>query len=145
MIAHEGEIRPVMTRVKINFTSKIVQEKESETFKKSGIGDIQKQGEITRISYLEDDVVPVKILIKQDDVIIKRGNDRDNYSQLHFVLGKEKECRYVAQGYQMDLKSTTNLLKFFSKKDGSRELRIEYDLFSGLYLVGNYTVTLIFT
>jgi uncharacterized beta-barrel protein YwiB (DUF1934 family) len=141
----QRELRLAMTKVKINFTSTIVQEKERETFEKIGVGDLQKNGEVTRISYLEDNTVPVKVLIKQHDVIIKRGNDQDNYSLLHFVLGEEKACRYVAQGYQMDLKSITNLLKFFSKNDGSQELRIEYDLFSGLYLIGNYTVTLIFT
>lgn len=134
-----------MTRVKVNFTSTIVQEKESETFTKTSVGELIKIGEVTRVSYLEDGQVPVKILIKPNDVIIKRRQDSANYSQLHFVLNEQRNCRYVAQGYQMDLKSMTNLIKFFPKIDGSQELRIEYNLFSGLYLIGNYTVALIFT
>ena len=134
-----------MTKVKIDFTSKIIQGKDSETFKKKADGELIESGGNTRVSYLEDDKIPVKILIKEDNVIIRRGTDRNNYSQLHFVVGERKDCRYVAQGYQMDLQSTTEFIKFFPKNDGSRELQIEYNLYSGLYLVGNYAVTLIFT
>ena len=134
-----------MTKVKIDFTSKIIQGKDSETFKKTADGELVESAGNTRVSYLEDGKVPVKILIREGNVIIRRGTDRNNYSQLHFVVGERKDCRYVAQGYQMDLQSTTEFIKFFPKNDGSSELQIEYNLYSGLYLVGNYTVTLIFT
>lgn len=134
-----------MTKVKIAFTSTIKQEKESEIFCKSGTGELIEHNGITRVSYLEDGKVPVKLLIKENDVIIRRGDSTSDYSQLHFSVGQKRECRYVAQGYQMDLTSRTKIIKFFSKIDGSRELHIEYDLFSDLYLVGNYAVTLIFT
>ena len=134
-----------MTKVKIDFTSKIIQGKDSETFKKTADGELVESAGNTRVSYLEDGKVPVKILIREGNVIIRRGTDRNNYSQLHFVVGERKDCRYVAQGYQMDLQSTTEFIKFFPKNNGSRELQIEYNLYSGLYLIGNYTVTLIFT
>ena len=134
-----------MTKVKIDFTSKIIQGKDSETFKKTADGELVESAGNTRVSYLEDGKVPVKILIREGNVIIRRGTDRNNYSQLHFVVGERKDCRYVAQGYQMDLQSTTEFIKFFPKNNGSSELQIEYNLYSGLYLVGNYTVTLIFT
>lgn len=94
---------------------------------------------------MEDNQIPVKILIRENNVIIRRGTDKNNYSQLHFIVGERMNCRYIAQGYQMDLQSTTKFIKFFPKNDGSRELQIEYDLYSGLYLIGNYTITLIFT
>ncbi|MCB4716787.1 DUF1934 domain-containing protein, partial [Limosilactobacillus fermentum] len=45
----------------------------------------------------------------------------------------------------MDMVSVTNLLEYVTQEDGSRKLRVEYDLFKGLYLIGNYTVMLIFT
>ncbi|WP_223896355.1 DUF1934 domain-containing protein [Lactobacillus huangpiensis] len=134
-----------MTKVKIDFTSKIIQGKDSETFKKTADGELVESAGNTRVSYLEDGKVPVKILIREGNVIIRRGTDRNNYSQLHFVVGERKDCRYVAQGYQMDLQSTTEFIKFFPKNNGSSELQIEYNLYSGLYLIGNYTVTLIFT
>ena len=134
-----------MTKVKIDFTSKIIQGKDSETFKKTADGKLVESAGNTRVSYLEDGKIPVKILIKEGNVIIRRGTDRNNYSQLHFVVGERKDCRYVAQGYQMDLQSTTEFIKFFPKNNGSSELQIEYNLYSGLYLIGNYTVTLIFT
>ena len=135
----------IMTKVKIDFTSKIIQGKDSETFKKKADGELIESAGNTRVFYLEDGKIPVKILIKEDNVIIRRGTDRNNYSQLHFVVGERKDCRYLAQGYQMDLQSTTEFIKFFPKNDGSRELQIEYNLYSGLYLIGNYAVTLIFT
>lgn len=134
-----------MTKVKINFTSTIKQENERETFKKTADGELVQNGKITRVSYLEDQEIPVRILINENSVIIRRGTDSQNYSQLHFKVGEQKDCRYVAQGYQMDLKSTTKLIKFFTKNNGSKELQIEYDLFSGLYLIGNYAITLIFS
>ena len=135
----------IMTKVKIDFTSKIIQGKDSETFKKKADGELIESAGNTRVFYLEDGKIPVKILIKEDNVIIRRGSDQNNYSQLHFIVGERKDCRYVAQGYQMDLQSTTEFIKFFPKNDGSRELQIEYNLYSGLYLIGNYAVTLIFT
>ncbi|WEV70627.1 DUF1934 domain-containing protein [Lactobacillus sp. ESL0785] len=134
-----------MAKVTVKFTSTIRQENEQESFAKQAVGELKQAGAITRVSYLEDDQIPVKILIKDNDVIIRRQTDEQNYSQLHFRLGEQQACRYVAAGYQMDLTSTTNFLKFSTKNNGSQELRIEYDLFSGLYLIGNYTVTLIFT
>ena len=135
----------IMTKVKIDFTSKIIQGKDSETFKKKADGELIESAGNTRVFYLEDGKIPVKILIKEGNVIIRRGTDRNNYSQLHFVVGERKDCRYVAQGYQMDLQSMTEFIKFFPKNNGSSELQIEYNLYSGLYLVGNYAVTLIFT
>ena len=134
-----------MTKVKIDFTSRIIQGKESETFKKQAQGNLTDSEGAVRVSYLEDNQIPVKILIRENNVIIRRGTDKNNYSQLHFIVGERMNCRYIAQGYQMDLQSTTKFIKFFHKNDGSRELQIEYNLYSGLYLIGNYTITLIFT
>ncbi|BDR60980.1 DUF1934 domain-containing protein [Lactobacillus xylocopicola] len=134
-----------MTKIKVDFISQITQENESATFQKTGIGELNQAAGVTRVAYLEEGRVPVKVLIRQDDVIIRRGSDNTDYSQLHFKRGEQKACRYVAQGYQMDLKSQTKVIEFFTKNDGTQQLQIEYDLFSGLYLVGNYVVTLIFT
>lgn len=94
---------------------------------------------------MEDGVIPVKMLLKENELLIKRGVDENNYSFMRFVPGEKEACRYVVEGRQMDLTSAANLLEFETQEDGSQKLRIEYDLFSGLYLIGNYTVTLIFT
>ncbi|QGV05087.1 DUF1934 domain-containing protein [Lactobacillus acetotolerans] len=134
-----------MSKVKVNLTSTITQKKETETFKKSADGELKTIGDITRLSYLEDGVIPVKMLLKENELLIKRGVDENNYSFMRFVPGEKEACRYVVEGRQMDLTSAANLLEFETQEDGSQKLRIEYDLFSGLYLIGNYTVTLIFT
>lgn len=134
-----------MSKVKVDLTSTITQKKETETFKKSADGELKTIGDITRLSYLEDGVIPVKMLLKENELLIKRGVDENNYSFMRFVPGEKEACRYVVEGRQMDLTSAANLLEFETQEDGSQKLRIEYDLFSGLYLIGNYTVTLIFT
>lgn len=134
-----------MSKVKVNLTSTITQKKGTETFKKSTDGELKTIGDITRLSYLEDGVIPVKMLLKENELLIKRGVDENNYSFMRFVPGEKEACRYVVEGRQMDLTSAANLLEFETQEDGSQKLRIEYDLFSGLYLIGNYTVTLIFT
>lgn len=134
-----------MTKIHIDLTSTITQEKDSETFHKEADGNFQKNGEIIRVSYLEDGTIPVKMLLKDNELIIKRGVDRQNYSFMRFVIGEKEACRYLVSGRQMDLTSVTNLLEFNEENDGSQKLHVEYDLFSGLYLIGNYTVTLIFT
>ncbi|MGQ5709721.1 DUF1934 domain-containing protein [Lactobacillus sp. PSON] len=134
-----------MTKVQITLTSTIVQEEDQESFDKEMPGEITEEDGVIRISYLEDGEIPVKMLLKDNELIIKRGVDKQNYSFMRFVPGEKEKCRYLVQGRQMDLISVTNLLDFSTEIDGKRKLHVEYDLFSGLYLIGNYTVTLIFT
>lgn len=129
-----------MRQVKVALTSRITQEGQSETFHRQGAGQMQSQGESTRISYLEQGLVPVQILLKPGKMLIRRGSKQD-YSLLRLDIEKKAACRYVVQGRQMDLSSVTRKLSFAD----NRKVHVEYDLFSGLYLVGNYTVTLIFT
>lgn len=137
-------IYPV-ANAQIKFTSTIVQDAEEETFEKEMPGEIQVDDNNIRISYLEDEEIPVKMLFKDKKLIMRRGVDKYNYSLMRFTPGEKQACRYLVEGRQMDLTSVTNILSFSTEKDGKRKLHIEYDLFSGLYLIGNYTVTLIFT
>ena len=134
-----------MATTQIRFTSTITQDTEEETFEKEMPGEIKEDAGITRISYLEDGEIPVKMLFKDKELIMRRGVDKYNYSLMRFVPGEKEDCRYLVEGRQMDLSSVTNVLSFSTEKDGKRKLHVEYDLFSGLYLIGNYTVTLIFT
>lgn len=133
-----------MTKINIDITSIITQEDEMETFNKQAIGEKIQDDDIIRISYLEDGKIPVKILLKDNELIIKRGVGKNNYSFMRFTVGQKQKCRYVVSGRQVDLLSATKLLNFV-EEDAKQKVRIEYDLFSGLYLIGNYTVTLIFT
>ena len=134
-----------MANTQITLTSTIIQEDEQESFDKEMPGEIIEENGIIRISYLEDEEIPVKMLLKNNELLIRRGVDKLNYSFMRLVPGEKEDCRYLVQGRQMDLISVTNLLNFSTENDGKRKLHVEYDLFSGLYLIGNYTVTLIFT
>lgn len=134
-----------VTETKIYLNSSITQDKDTETFTKEATGQINEENGAIRIAYAEDETIPVKVLIKEDKVIIRRGVDSNNFSLMKFTPGEKEECRYVVEGRRMDMISVTNLLECQEQDDGSRKLRLEYDLFNGLYLIGNYAVTLIFT
>jgi uncharacterized beta-barrel protein YwiB (DUF1934 family) len=133
-----------VTDITINLTSKITQDNDTETFTRTAPGNMTEDGDIIRISYAEEGAIPVKVLLKDDKLLIRRGVDHNNYSFMKFVPGEKESCRYVVEGRQMDMVSVTNLLEY-TEDEGSHKLRVEYDLFNGLYLIGNYAVTLIFT
>lgn len=130
--------------ITVNLTSKITQDNETETFTKTAQGQLEEKNNVIRLSYMEDDTIPVKMLLKEDELIIKRGVDANNYSLMKFIPGEKVNCRYVVEGRQMDMVSVTNLLEY-EDQGSSHQLRLEYDLFNGLYLISNYAVTLIFT
>lgn len=132
-----------MTKINIDLTSTIKQENDEETFHQQIPGELEKENETIRISYEEEENISVKMLLKDNELIIRRGTDANNHSLMRFKPGEKMSCRYLVEGRQMDLISVTNLLEF-EENDGYQQLHVEYDLFSGLYLVGNYAVTLIF-
>ncbi len=133
-----------LTAITIDLTSRITQDDETETFSRHAQGQLTEDGDVTRISYAEEGDIPVKMLLKENELLIRRGVDSNNYSMMKFVPGEKESCRYVVEGRQIDMVSVTNLLEY-TEDEGSHKLRVEYDLFNGLYLIGNYAVTLIFT
>lgn len=132
-----------MEKVEIHLISKITQEDETATFEKTMPGEFSEKDGIMRLSYLEDGQIPIKIMIKNNEMIMRRGVDSLNHSLMRFTPGEKEDCHYLVEGRQMDLTSVTNLLKVIKNGD-EHKVSVEYDLFSGLYLIGNYAVTLIF-
>ena len=132
-----------MKTEEIHLTSKITQEDETATFEKTMPGEFSEKDGIMRLSYLEDGQIPIKIMIKNNEMIMRRGVDSRNHSLMRFTHGEKEDCHYLVEGRQMDLTSVTNLLKV-TKNGNEHKVSVEYDLFSGLYLIGNYAVTLIF-
>lgn len=132
-----------MKKVEIHLTSKITQEDETATFEKTMPGEFSEKDGIMRLSYLEDGQIPIKIMIKNNEMIMRRGVDSRNHSLMRFTPGEKEDCHYLVEGRQMDLTSVTNLLKV-TKNGNEHKVSVEYDLFSGIYLIGNYAVTLIF-
>ena len=132
-----------MKKVEIHLTSKITQEDETATFEKTMPGEFSEKDGIMRLSYLEDGQITIKIMIKNNEMIMRRGVDSRNHSLMRFTPGEKEDCHYLVEGRQMDLTSVTNLLKV-TKNGNEHKVSVEYDLFSGLYLIGNYAVTLIF-
>ncbi|EEU20580.2 MULTISPECIES: DUF1934 domain-containing protein [Lactobacillus] len=135
-----------MKEVDLKFKSTITQEQDSESFQKIAKAQVEELKDGWRLKYLEDNQIPVKILLKKQKqtLIINRGVVPSNYSLIKLELGEKRGCKYVVNNRQMDLISETKFLKV-TKYGGRTKVQVEYDLFSGLYLIGNYAVTLIFS
>lgn len=137
----EGE--NMSKKVEIKITSKIHQEDESAVFERDGLGSIEKVGEDWRIKYSEKNKegdVEVKLLIKPNELVMQRGDAKGDHTLMKFEPGEKRKCKIVASGKQMNLESLTNKLNFSEISPGKMQLKVEYDLFSGLYLVGNYAI-----
>lgn len=135
-----------MKEVDLKFKSTITQEQDSESFQKIAKAQVEELKDGWRLKYLEDNQIPVKILLKKQKqtLIINRGVVPSNYSLIKLELGEKRGCKFVVNNRQMDLISETKFLKV-TKYGGRTKVQVEYDLFSGLYLIGNYAVTLIFS
>lgn len=139
-------LRSILKEVDLKFKSTITQEQDSESFQKIAKAQVEELKDGWRLKYLEDNQIPVKILLKKQKqtLIINRGVVPSNYSLIKLELGEKRGCKYVVNNRQMDLISETKFLKV-TKYGGRTKVQVEYDLFSGLYLIGNYAVTLIFS
>lgn len=131
-----------MSKIKIDLTSKITQSEQTETIRQQAEGELREDGAVKRIFY-EAEKVPVKMLVKEKELLIRRGTDHSNFSQMHFILGEKGQCKYVVEGRQLDLLSETKRLELKENAAG-QQLEVEYDLFSGVDLIGSYAVSLIF-
>lgn len=131
-----------MSKIKIDLTSKITQGEQTETICQQAEGELREDGAVKRIFY-EAEKVPVKMLVKEQELLIRRGTDHSNFSQMHFILGEKGQCKYVVEGRQLDLLSETKRLELKENAAG-QQLEVEYDLFSGVDLIGSYAVSLIF-
>lgn len=138
-----------MENIKVKITSTITQEDRTETFSKYGIGTIEQVGDDSwRVKYDEENRegnVEVKLLIKPAELIMQRGKiEENNYNMMKFAPGEKKNCRIIAASRIMDLTSETQKLVFSGKMGENMQLKVEYKLFSGLYLIGSYAITMEF-
>lgn len=137
-----------MEKVKVEIISKITQEDQSETIKRHGSGTMDESNGSWRFQYDEENKtgnVPVKIMIKPDEMVMQRGSvEANDYTMMKFAPGEKKNCRIIAASKIMDLTSLTKKLEFSDENNDNMQLTVEYDLFSGLYLIGNYAIKINF-
>lgn len=129
--------------VEIKITSEIHQEDDSAVFERDGLGTIEKLDDGWRIKYNEKNKegdVEVKLLVKPNELVMQRGDIKGDHTLMKFEPGEKKKCKIMAAGKQMNLVSLTNKLDFSKIFPGKMQLKVEYDLFSGLYLIGNYAI-----
>lgn len=137
-----------MEKLRVEITSKITQEDQSETIKRYGQGEMEQIEGGWRFQYDEENKtgnVPVKILLKNGEMVMQRGSvEANDYTMMKFAVGEKKNCRIIAASRIMDLTSLTKKLDFSDKNNNILKLTVEYDLFSGLYLIGNYAIKINF-
>ena len=137
----EGE--NMSKKVEIKITSEIHQEDDAAVFERDGLGTIERIGDDWRIKYDEKNKegdVEVKLLIKPNELVMQRGDAKGDHTLMKFEPGEKRKCKVVASGKQMNLESLTNKLNFSEISPGKMQLKVGYDVFSGLYLVGNYAM-----
>lgn len=128
-----------LARVLVDFYSKIEQAGETTSYHKQATGRVEQSGLITRIRYDEDGLIPVKMLLKADQLTILRGQQPRDYSLLRLQAGQSLPCSYTASGHKMDLVSQTERLVFAEDR-----LTASYSLLNGAVLVGRYELKLLF-
>ena len=79
-------------------------------------------------------------MVKPHELVMQRGDIKGDHTLMKFEPGEKRKCKVIAAGKQMNLESLTNKLDFSEISPGKMQLKVEYDLFSGLYLVGNYAI-----
>lgn len=137
-------------KITIKLTSKITQEDQTEIFTRTGFGTIEKLADDRgwRVNYEEENKtgnVPVKLLIKPKELVMQRGKiEANDYTMMKFEPGEKKNCRIIASAKIMDLTSLTKKLTFSGENGENMKLNVEYELFSGLYLIGNYAIEIDF-
>ncbi|OYR99624.1 hypothetical protein CBF68_03425 [Lactobacillus taiwanensis] len=137
------KVKIMSKKVEIKITSEIHQEDESAVFERDGLGSIERIGDDWRIKYDEKNKegdVEVKLLVKPHELVMQRGDIKGDHTLMKFEPGEKRKCKVIAAGKQMNLESLTNKLDFSEISPGKMQLKVEYDLFSGLYLVGNYAI-----
>lgn len=137
------KVKIMSKEVEIKSTSEIHQEDESAVFERDGLGSIERIGDDWRIKYDEKNKegdVEVKLLVKPHELVMQRGDIKGDHTLMKFEPGEKRKCKVIAAGKQMNLESLTNKLDFSEISPGKMQLKVEYDLFSGLYLVGNYAI-----
>lgn len=135
-----------MKKVKVEITSIIKQEGHVEHFKCTGCGTLSCENDTYRIEYMEKNQsveIPVKLLYKTDELIMQRGTiENNNYNMMKFMANEKKNCRLIAAGKIMDLTSFTKSINFLKKNANNIQLKVEYQLFSDIYLIGDYKISI---
>lgn len=133
-----------MQNVIVKLETKMIQDGQSDTFSFVENGTLAKGPKGLMLRYRESGQIPVKLVLKEQQVELTRGLAPDNYSKMRFVENERTRSEYVAGGQQMDIDVLTKKISFTEIDANSTQIIVEYDLYSGLYLVGNYIFKLIF-
>ena len=80
--------------VEIKITSEIHQEDDSAVFEREGLGSLEKIGNNWRLKYNEKNKagdVEVKLLIKTNELVMKRGYIKGDHTLMKFDPGEKQE------------------------------------------------------
>ncbi len=133
-----------MPKVQVALTSVIQQEGDVQTLQQAYEGELTVTPQAVKVVYQEAPDCQVKLWVMPKQITLMRQS-RDQETFLRLALGEKKPCHYLVQGHRLEMTSTTQRLTSTQVHAKSRQVKVEYELFSGLYLVGNYRVTLLFT
>ncbi|VDG21422.1 hypothetical protein MUDAN_BIHEEGNE_03053 [Lactiplantibacillus mudanjiangensis] len=136
--------------VAIHLETEAVQEGEAANYALDVDGQLVQMGDTFYLRYQEvsdDHPEPVPVTIKlasNGDVVLTRS--AENRLQLHFSNGKRVQARYRTPMGVLPVDTVTPLLQVrLRERPFSGEIKINYDLYAGEQLIGNYKLRLQFT
>lgn len=133
-----------MTQVRIKLETKIVQEHGQENFLFEEDASLTAENNVQVLNYFENEQIPVELRFTDKRVELVRGVRPDNYSQMVFEDGNREKATYVVDQNLMDFEVQTNALTINLIDETTGEIFIDYDLYTGVSLVGNYIFKLQF-
>ncbi|MFD1420474.1 DUF1934 domain-containing protein [Lactiplantibacillus songbeiensis] len=136
--------------VAIHLETQAVQDGDAANYALDVDGQLVQMGDAFYLRYKEaskDQGQPVPVTIKlaaNGDVVLTRS--AENRLRLHFSNGKRVQARYRTPMGILPVDTVTPLLQVrLRERPFSGEVNINYDLYAGEQLIGNYKLRLQFT
>jgi len=136
--------------VAIHLETQAVQDGDAANYVLDVDGQLVQMGDAFYLRYKEeskDQEQPIPVTIKlaaNGDVVLTRS--AENRLRLHFSNGKRVQARYRTPMGILPVDTVTPLLQVrLRERPFSGEVNINYDLYAGEQLIGNYKLRLQFT
>lgn len=140
--------KPEVQTVNIHLTNQIIQNGEMNQFQVKTQGQFVQLGPIIYLRYQEDASALARVTIKlssQQEVMIKRQPQGEASTKLIFDQRQPRRFAYQTPYGSFWLRSQTQQMQLFLAQDPlNGQLKLQYQLFNELKLIGSYKLRLLF-
>lgn len=140
--------KPEVQTVNIHLTNQIIQNGEMNQFRVETQGKFVQLGTIICLRYQEDTPALARVTIKlspQQEVMVKRQPQGEASTKLIFDQRQPRRFAYQTPYGSLWLRSQTQQIQLFLAQEPlSGQLKLQYQLFNKLELIGSYKLRLLF-